>query len=92
MAIISSPPIRWQAVDASGGDYDAVSERGRNLRALRVITPSGTSNAAVRWREDGLDADFDCQLVPGTVEIFTGDSTHIRQAGTSSGLTIMGAV
>ena len=90
--VVSSPPTLWRAVDPTAGDYDCVAERGRNVRALRIITPSGTSNPAVVWREDGEAADFTCALVAGTVEFFTGNFTHVRQTGTSSGLTIMGAV
>ena len=87
----TSPPRSWRVVDLTSADYDCVAQRGRNLRALRVITPSGATSPVLTWREDGETADHPCPLVPGTTETFTGDFTHIRQT-TINALSVEGAI
>ena len=92
MAITSSPPVRWRRVDVSSADYDFMASRGERGRAIRVITPSGTSNPQITFREKDENADLTMNLAAGQIEVIPGDFTHIRRAGTTSTLVIYDAV
>ena len=92
MAITSSPPIGWHTVDLSSADWDFLAMTGRKGRALRVVVPTGTANPQVTFREDGVSADLAMVLAAGQIEIIPGDFTHVRRTGTTSGITIYGAV